>query len=164
MSYFWLLVRIYVGYQWLEAGWAKVTNPAWIGWHAGAPLTGFIDGALAKTGGAHPDVQNWYAFFLKTFILTHVNFWSHIVACGELLVGIGLIIGIFTALAAFFGVFMNMNYLLAGTVSINPILLILAILIIAARKLSGKIGLDGYILYHMKNAAKIEKRNSRHEV
>jgi thiosulfate dehydrogenase [quinone] large subunit len=44
------------------------------------------------------------------------------VAYGELIVGIALLFGAFTGVAAFFGLFMNLNYLLAGTVSINPIL------------------------------------------
>ncbi len=141
-KWLWFIVRIYVGFTWLDAGWAKVTNPAWSGWHAGAPLTGFINGALAKTLGAHPDVQSWYAFFLKTFILSYVNLWSHVVSYGELFVGIALILGIFTTTAAFFGAFMNFNYLMAGAISINPILFILEILLICAYKIVGKIGLE----------------------
>jgi hypothetical protein len=48
---------------------------------------------------------------------------SRFVHSGELLVGIGLIVGALTGIAAFFGVFMNMNLLLAGAVSINQIIL-----------------------------------------
>jgi thiosulfate dehydrogenase [quinone] large subunit len=29
MSFVWLLVRLYVGYEWLMAGISKVTNPVW---------------------------------------------------------------------------------------------------------------------------------------
>jgi len=31
MSWLWLALRLYVGYEWLTAGWEKLTNPAWAG-------------------------------------------------------------------------------------------------------------------------------------
>src|SRR4029079_2716368 len=107
---------------------------------------GFVQGALNKTGGAHPDVSGWYASFLQNVVFTHANTWSHGVAYGELLVGIALILGVLTGIAAFFGLFMNLNYLLAGTVSTNPILFVLAIGIILAWRVAGFIGLDRWLL------------------
>lgn len=146
MSWFWLVVRLYVGWQWLEAGWQKVQNPLWIGPKAGPALAGFIQGALQKTQGAHADVQGWYAWFLQTIVLPNAYAWAHVVVIGELLVGIALIVGIFTGIAAFFGLFMNLNYLLAGTVSVNPILFTLSIGLILAWKIAGYIGADKYAL------------------
>ena len=116
---FWLIVRLYLGYEWLTAGLDKVMNPAWFGSDAGAALNSFVQGSLGKTGGAHPDVQMWYASFLKSMVLPHLVTWSNLVTVGEVLVGVGLIIGLFTGVAAFFGFFMNLNFMLAGTVSIN---------------------------------------------
>jgi thiosulfate dehydrogenase [quinone] large subunit len=107
-------------------------------------LNGFIQGALAKTAGAHPDVQGWYASFLESTVLPHLTVWSNMVAVGELLVGIGLIVGLLTGIAAFFGFFMNLNFLMAGTVSVNPILLVLALGLILARRVAGYWGLDRY--------------------
>ncbi|MCL5781830.1 MAG: DoxX family membrane protein [Patescibacteria group bacterium] len=143
---FWLIARLYLGYEWLIAGWEKVTNPAWVGSDAGSAISGFLNGALAKTAGAHPDVQGWYAAFIKSMVLPHATLWSHLVAYGELLVGIALIIGAFTGIAAFFGLFMNLNYMLAGTVSTNPILFTIAIGIVLAWKVSGYWGLDRYLI------------------
>ncbi len=145
-AWFWLVVRLYVGWEWLVAGFGKVGNAAWTGDTAGSALTGFLNGALAKTAGAHPDVQSWYAWFLKTIVMAHPAVWGYIVAWGELLVGVALILGIFTGIAAFFGMFMNLNYLLAGTVSINPILFTAGIGLILAWKIAGYIGLDRYVL------------------
>jgi thiosulfate dehydrogenase [quinone] large subunit len=144
-AWIWLPVRLYVGWAWLEAGWAKVFNPAWTGATAGASIKGFVAGALAKTSGAHPDVTMWYAWFLKNLVLTMPEVWSYAVAYGEVLVGLGLIVGAFVATASFFGIVMNGSYLLAGTVSSNPVLLILGIGIFSARKVSGLIGLDRFI-------------------
>jgi thiosulfate dehydrogenase (quinone) large subunit len=146
MSWLWLIVRLYVGYEWFLAGWAKVQSPAWFGSGAGAALTGFLKGALAKTAGDHPDVQGWYAAFLQNVVLPNAALWSNIVAVGEVLVGIALILGIFTGIAALFGSFMNFNYLLAGTVSTNPLLLFLAVCLVLAWKTAGWIGLDRWLL------------------
>ena len=146
VAWFWLIARIYVGWEWLTPGWKKVQDPLWTGSNAGGALSGFIQGALQKTGGTHPDVQGWYANFLKDIVLPHVNSWSHLVTYGELLVGISLIIGLFTGIAAFIGLFMNLNYLLAGTVSTNPILFTISIGLILAWRVAGYIGLDRYLL------------------
>ena len=146
LSWIWLVLRLYVGYEWLTAGWAKVQNPAWVGPKAGTALAGFINGALAKTAGAHPDVQGWYGVFLKNLVLPSTPLWSYVVAFGEVLVGVGLILGIFTGIAAFFGGFMNVNYLMAGTVSTNPFLFVIATWLVLAWKTAGWIGLDRWVL------------------
>ncbi len=65
---------------------------------------------------------------------------------GELLVGIALILGLFTGIAAFFGGFMNMNYLLSGSIAINPIMLLLAFLLITAWRTAGWWGADRWVL------------------
>jgi thiosulfate dehydrogenase [quinone] large subunit len=146
ISWFWLILRVYIGYQWLEAGYVKLISPAWFGSQAGTALAGFLKGALAKTAGAHPDVEGWYATFLTNMVLPHVNLWSHVVTIGELLVGLGLILGMFTGIAAFFGSFMNVNYLFAGTVSINPLLFVIGTWLVLAWKTAGWLGLDHWVL------------------
>jgi thiosulfate dehydrogenase [quinone] large subunit len=142
----WLIIRLYIGWEWLVAGWAKLTNPAWIGPDAGNALNGFLQHALTKVEGAHPDVQGWYALFIQHAVLPHASLWSHVIAYGEVLVGVGLIVGAFTGIAAFFGLFMNLNYLLAGTVSTNPILFTLSIGVILGWRVAGYIGLDRWLI------------------
>ena len=71
-------------------------------------------------------------------MLPYPVLWSYLVAAGEVLVGIALILGLLTGIAAFFGSFMNASYLLAGTVSINPALFIIATwLVLEDRRLVG---------------------------
>jgi len=144
----WTLIRLYIGYEWLIAGWGKLTNPAgvWVGAKAGTAVSGFLNGALHKTGGEHPDVQGFYAWFLQNVALPNATLMSYLVTYGEILVGIALILGLFTGIAAFFGGFMNANYLLAGTVSSNPMLFVLATLLVLAWRTSGYWGLDRWIL------------------
>jgi thiosulfate dehydrogenase [quinone] large subunit len=145
-AWIWLIVRLYVGWQWLQAGLGKLGNPAWTGDQAGAALSGFVNGALEKTSGAHPDVQAWYAWFLETAVLPNARYWGYLVTFGELVVGVALILGIFTGIAAFFGSFMNMSYLLAGAVSSNPILLLLGGFLVLAWRTAGWWGLDRWVL------------------
>jgi thiosulfate dehydrogenase [quinone] large subunit len=145
-AWFWLLVRIYVGWQWFYAGWEKFGNPAWTGDQAGSAVKGFLTGALQKTAGAHPDVSAWYASFINHVVLPHVTAFSYFVVYSEIIVGALLILGLLTGIAAFFGTFLNLNYLFAGTVSINPILALLGLFLILAWRTAGWFGLDRYVL------------------
>ena len=146
LAWFWLIVRVYVGWQWLEAGLEKLESPAWFGAQAGTGLTGFVNGALGKTAGAHPDVTGWYATFLQSAVLPYASTWSYMVTLGEIAIGLGLIFGCLTGIAAFFGSFMNANFLFAGTVSINPVLFVLATWLVLAWRVAGFLGLDFFVL------------------
>lgn len=143
-AWIWFLMRLYLGYEWLTAGLVKLTdiNGSWVGEKAGAAVTGFLNGALKKTEGQHPDVSGWYAWFIQNVALPHPVIFSYLIVFGEIAVGLGLIVGLFAALAAFFGMVMNFNFLFAGTVSVNPIMLLMGILIILAWRTCGYFGLD----------------------
>ncbi len=140
----WFVVRMYVGTGWLLAGWEKVISPAW--GTSGKALSGFVAGALAQTTGAHPAVQGWYASFLQNFVLPNAGLFSFLVTWGEVAVGLGLLLGVLTGIAAGFGVLMNLNYLLAGTVSINPVLGVLGLFLCFSWRVCGWIGVDRWLL------------------
>ncbi len=157
MAWLWLVVRLYVGYEWFTAGFEKMTGHtifgkaaeggAWVfNANAGAAIKGFVAGALAKTGGANPAVQGWYAAFLQHIVQPNAAVFAYLVTFGEVLVGLGLVFGVLTGIAAFFGIFMNLTYLLAGTVSINPVIGTLAIFLVLAWRTAGYFGGDRYLL------------------
>lgn len=146
LAWIWVFLRVYVGWIWLEAGWGKVTSPLWTGDKAGVALTGFVEKALTKTAGAHPDVAGWYATWLKDVILPNADIFTYVVAYGELFVGLGLILGAFTGVAAFFGAFMNMSFLFAGAISVNPIMVLIQLFLILAWRVAGWFGFDRFIL------------------
>jgi thiosulfate dehydrogenase [quinone] large subunit len=146
LAWFWLLVRLYAGYEWLMAGLEKFGSPVWTGAKTGTAIAGFVRGALAKTAGVHPDVAGLYARFLQTIVLPHAAAWSWAITLGEIAVGLGLILGLFTGIAAFCGGLMNANYLLAGTVSTNPILFIISTWLVLAWRVAGYYGLDHWVL------------------
>ena len=140
----WFVVRMNVGAQWFLAGWEKVQDPTWGA--SGKALTGFVNGALAKASGAHPSVQGWYADFLRNVVLPTAGVWSFLITWGEVAVGLGLLVGALTGIAAGFGVLMNLNYLMAGTVSINPVLGVLGLFLVLGWRVAGLIGLDRWLL------------------
>lgn len=145
-SWVWLVIRVYIGYDWFMAGWGKLGNPVWTGDNAGAAIKGFLGGALSKATGPHPDVSGWYVYFIQNVALPNSALFSYLVVYGEIAVGVALILGIFTGIAAFFGTFMNLNYLFAGTVSTNPLMLLLQLFLILAWRTAGWVGLDRYVL------------------
>ncbi len=144
-AWVWLVLRVYVGYQWVMAGWEKL-NGGWVGSGAGTAIGGFFSGVVAKAVGAHPAVSSWYAWFITNVALPHSVFFSYAITLGELAVGAGLILGAFTGIAAFFGAFMNLNFLFAGAVSINPLLALIELFLILAWRISGWIGVDRFLL------------------
>lgn len=143
---FWTIVRVWLGVQWLEAGWHKAMD--------GFDAAGFINGAIGKATGDHPVVQGWYATFLENFALPNVEVINFLVAWGEVAVGLGLIFGTFTTIALYAGAFMNLNFLLAGTVSTNPILFTVAIILLAMGTATFTWGIDRYLLPWIRNFKK----------
>lgn len=140
-SWIWLIIRLYVGYQWLHAGWGKLTGAKPF------DASGFIKGAIAKatpaTAGAKPVVQGWWADFLQSFALPNAKLFNFLIVWGEILVGLALILGFATLFAAVMGMLMNFAFLLSGTVSTNPNLLFLEFILIAlGGAYAGYLGVD----------------------
>lgn len=147
MGMAWFFVRLYLGFQWLEAGWHKVSGDGWINQN-GAALQGFWARiVVVPEKGTPPIAYGWYRDFIQ-FMLDHqwYTWFAKVVAFGELLIGIALVVGAFTAIAAFFGAAMNFNFMLAGSASTNPVLFALAILMILAWKTAGYVGADRWLL------------------
>ncbi len=142
-AWVWLIARIYLGYEWLKEGLEKLEGPDWIGSNSGAE---FVTDAIQKTGGEHAGVLDWYANFLESVVLPNAKVWGYFVVFGEILVGAALVIGFYTGMAAFFGSFMNMNYLLSASVAINPIMLLLAFFLMLAWRTAGWWGADRWVL------------------
>jgi thiosulfate dehydrogenase (quinone) large subunit len=146
-AWLWLIVRVWLGYNWVEATLShKIGNPAWV--TTGAAIKGFWQSAIAVPADGRPAiVYGWYRAFLAYLLNIHAEVWmGKVVAYGELLVGIALILGAFVGICAFFGAFMNWNFMMAGTASTNPMLFTVAILLILGWKVAGYYGLDRYLL------------------
>lgn len=146
-AWIWLIVRVYLGWKWLEAGWDKLQDPAWVA--GGEALKGFWTRVVSipEPPSRPPITYGWYREFLQALLDGgHYSWFAKLIAYGETLVGIGLILGTLVGITAFLGAFMSFNFMLAGTASTNPVLFILAVLLMLAWKVSGWYGLDRWLL------------------
>ncbi|WDL98633.1 DoxX family protein [Alicyclobacillus sp. ALC3] len=136
------IARIFVGWQFLHAGWEKVTGPT------GFTALGFLKGAVANPvlSSAKTVQYPWFVHFLNGFAIPNVAVINVLVSWGELLVGIGLITGTLTTAAMFFGMLMNFMYLFSGTISQNPLDILLGIFIIVAGYNAGRYGADYWVI------------------
>ena len=146
MAPFYLIVRVYVGWAWLSSGWGKVQNSAWVGSNAGTAVRGDLNGAIARSQGDSPTVTLWYAWIIENIFLPAAPLMSYMVAFGEVLIGIALILGLLTGAAAFFGGLMNVAFMLAGTLSSNPVLFMLSTWLVLAWRVAGWYGRDRWVL------------------
>ena len=143
---FWLPIRLFVGFAWIEAGWHKFTDPEWT--QGGAALRAYWERAVTTPEGGRPPITfEWYREFIQ-FLLNggHETWFAYVVTFGELAIGLGLLLGALTGIAAFFGALMNMSFLLAGSASTNPVLFTLAVGLMLAWRVAGYYGLDRYLL------------------
>lgn len=142
----WLPIRIFLGFEWAVAGWEKLTGKGWI--DGGSALVGYWQHAVAIPATGRPPITfDWYRTFLQVLLDNHAEgVFGWLVAVGELAVGVGLLVGALVGIAAFFGVVMNMSYLLTGSTSTNPVMFALAIGLILAWKVAGYYGLDRVLL------------------
>lgn len=143
---FWLPIRFFVGREWLGSGVGKVTEPAWM--DQGAALQGYWQNAVRIPEEGRPPITfGWYRDFLQFMIDQNWAPWfAKLVVFGEILVGLGLLVGALTGIAAFFGTLLNFNFGLAGTASSNPVLFGLGVLLVLAWRTAGYWGLDRYLL------------------
>lgn len=148
------LVRIYIGWQWLSSGWGKVTGDPF---DAGGYLTNAVNNPVMNAAGEviYPN----YVSFLESFALPNAGLFSTLVAWGEVLVGLGLILGVLTVWAAFFGVVMNFSFMFAGTVSVNPWMILFTFFILAAGYNAGRFGGDRWIHPYLRRKIMREERS-----
>lgn len=175
-AWIWLILRLWLGWEWLQAGWGKVfggninpfsgefalTGDANIGWvrsgevvrdgetvmvGIGDSVAGFASGAIAASEGPHPAVAyGWYVNFLEWIRDTAHPFFGPMVAIGEFVIGILLIIGAFVGIAAFLGAVMNFSFVFAGSAGVNPAMILISGLLILAWRNAGWIGVDRWLL------------------
>jgi thiosulfate dehydrogenase [quinone] large subunit len=150
-----LILRLYVGWKLLTSGLNKYGGE-------GFDATGFLVGAVKKSTGERPAVQGWWATFLDGFAIPNAGLFNFLVPLGEVLVGGALILGIFTTFSALMGMVMNFSYLLSGTTSTNPQLLLFELIIALAAYNAGKWGLDRWVLPWLK-ANFVKKGQRRNE-
>ena len=144
---FWLPIRLFVGFAWLEAGWHKFTGDRLDGRRHRAP--GLLDQRRRgpRGGPRRRSPTTGTATFLQTLLNNDAYTWfAPLILFGEIAVGLGLLLGALIGFAAFFGSLMNMSFMLAGSASTNPVMFTLAVGVMLAWQVAGYYGVDRWLL------------------
>jgi len=139
-AWLWLVIRLYLAYIFIPAGWHKITEGGWV-FGDGSPIMGMVSGAASAEG-----TPTWYVWFLENIVQPNASLFATLVAVGEFAVGLGLLVGLLTGIAAFFAVFMSGNFVLAGSLGSNPAIIILGLFLVVAWRNAGWIGLDRWFI------------------
>jgi thiosulfate dehydrogenase (quinone) large subunit len=148
-SVIWLAVRLVLGYWWLNAGYQKIWGSEkagfWFG--GGAGVKGFATaGVLGSATGKSGASYGWWAAILHNFVIPNASWIAKFIALGEVVIGIMLILGLFTGLFALFGLALNVIYMFTGSAGVNPAYAVLEIPLVLAWRNAGYLGLDRYAL------------------
>ena len=145
---FWLIVRVLLGWQWLDSGIGKLGSYG--PWRSGAAVQGFAKGALANMTGAHPSVIGgtfgWNKAWLQYVADNGYRWIGPVIPFVEVTIGALLVLGLFTGVAAALGLLMNVSFLFGGSAGVNPAFALTAGALIAAWRVAGYYGLDNWVL------------------
>jgi thiosulfate dehydrogenase [quinone] large subunit len=143
-AWLWLPLRLYLGWAWWGPGGISSSIRKWM--DGGQALLTFWEKGLKMT--PKPVIAfDWYRSFIEFLVNSEAHTWlSKVIIFGELAIALGLILGAFTGLAAFFGGMMNWSFIMAGSASTNGMLFAIATWLVLAWRNAGWIGLDRWLL------------------
>ena len=99
-AWLWLIISLYLGWQWISSGWGKITGGTWA---SGESLKGFWTNAVSVPEEGKPPISyDWYRAFIQ-FMLDNgwYTWFAEVIMWGEFFIGLALIVGAFVGLAAF---------------------------------------------------------------
>ena len=105
-----LPLRLFIGLGWVRSSVEKVIQPEW---HSGVALNQFFAEQIAAGDVAFP----FYQSLMEGTFSLYAPFLSKLIMVGEFYCGIALLLGLLTRTALTAGIFMNLNFILAGVVS-----------------------------------------------
>lgn len=133
----WTAMRVWLGVMWIQAGSAKL-------W--GAESAGFLHGGGVAGFAAHgTPAYSWWGTFLHGFVVPNAGWIGVLVAVSEFAIGIALVAGLFTRVAALGSLALLFTYVMSGTASVCAFYALIAIVLLTMWRTSGWIGLDGVI-------------------
>src|SRR6202167_2594853 len=135
----WTAMRVWLGVMWIQAGSAKL-------W--GAEAAGFLHNNGAGVAGfaAHgTPAYSWWGTFLHGFVVPNAGAIGVLIAVSEFAIGIALVTGLFTRVAALGSLALLFTYVMSGPASVSAFYALFAIVILVMWRTSSWIGADGLI-------------------
>jgi thiosulfate dehydrogenase (quinone) large subunit len=139
MAVGWTAMRVWLGIMWIQAGSAKLwgaENPAFLH-NNGAGVAGFASHGVPA--------YSWWGSFLHTFVVPNSGWIAILVAVAEFTIGIALVSGLFTRVAAVGSLALLFTYVMSGTASVCAFYALFAIVVLTMWRTSSWIGIDGLI-------------------
>ncbi len=96
-----VLIRVFCGYYFLSAATFKFINPSLYGPPAYAKM-------IQEAAAINP--SPWYQAFLTNWVLPNIDLFRFLNIFGEFAMGLALVLGLFTRLAALVGILAVYNY------------------------------------------------------
>ncbi|HQT99241.1 MAG TPA: DoxX family protein [Acidimicrobiales bacterium] len=135
----WTAMRVWLGVMWIQAGVSKLwgaENPAFLHNH-GAAVAGFASHGVPA--------YSWWGSFLRSFVVPNAGWIGIVVAVGEFAIGVALVLGLFTRLAAVGSLALLFTYVMSGAASVCAFYALIALVLLATWRTSSWIGIDGLI-------------------
>ncbi|MBC1482851.1 DoxX family protein [Listeria immobilis] len=128
------IIRVGLGISWLYQGWFKI--------QAHFDISGLVPSVIGNT-----DSPDWYKAFMENIVGPNTALFNILIPWGELLVGLGLIVGALTLPALIAGIFMGINYWLADMIYIYPIQLAIGIVLLLCLKQANYFSLTNLFIF-----------------
>ena len=134
----WTAMRVWLGVMWIQAGSAKL-------W--GAEAAAFLHGGAGVAGfAAHgTPAYSWWGSFLHGFVVPNAGAIGVLVAVSEFAIGVALVAGLFTRVAALGSLALLFTYVMSGTASVCAWYALFAIVVLVMWRTSSWLGVDGLI-------------------
>src|SRR5688572_27745884 len=125
-AWLWLVIRLYLAYIFIPAGWSKITSGKWL-FGDGTPIMGMVSGAATAEG-----TPAWYAWFLENIVEPNASLFATLAGLVQFAVVLGLLVGLLSGIGAFAALFIRGDCVLAGSRSLDPSLIIFGLLLLLA--------------------------------
>jgi thiosulfate dehydrogenase (quinone) large subunit len=139
MALGWTAMRVWVGAMWIQAGSSKLwgaENSAFLH-NNGAGVAGFASHGTPA--------YSWWGHFLSGFVVPNASWIAVLVAVAEFSVGVALVAGCFTRIAALGSLALLFTYMMSGTASVCAWYALFAIVVLVMWRTSSWIGIDGLV-------------------
>ena len=139
MSLVWTAARVWLGIMWLQAGVSKI-------WGAESPAFMHNGGAgVAGFAGHGTPAYSWWGSFMHSFVVPNAGWIAVSVALAEFAIGVLLVAGLFTRVAALASLGLLFTYVMSGTASVCAFYALFAIVLLVMWRTASYIGADGLI-------------------